>query len=230
LLRAAALVLQVEVRPELWGRYAAVLNRLQGLLADVAPEGQQQQQHRQRPPQAALALSSSARTSPAAAAVGEVVKPLGCVPCSAGEREALLGLLLGLLAAVEAAVGSRKAPGGGGSVGAAFAKGKEICLSVVKRYRRRLMGSTASASEQMQQQQQQRWPGGGGSAGGSKPRHGPGSSQRVAFGLLLGGLVVGMPLMLAAGCGGRSMAAAGCSAVGTVGGKHHAAAVVLQRL
>jgi hypothetical protein len=233
------LLLQVEVRPELWGRYAAVLNRLQGLLADIAPEAAQQQQqqqqqqlHRLRPAQSALPLSSNGRASPAAAVTGESSPAPVHVLGSAADRELLLGLLLGLLQQVEAAVAARKAPGSGGSVAAAFAKGKEICLSVVKRYRRRLLGSstTAESQQQQQQQQQQRWSAGGGAAGSSKARQGPGSGQRVAFGLLLGGLALGAPLMLAAGCGGRSAAAAGCSAVGSLWKQRHAAAVVLQRL
>jgi hypothetical protein len=226
------LMLQVEVRPELWGRYAAVLNRLQGLLADIAPEPAQQQQqhlHRPRPAQSALPLSSG-RASPAAAVTAESSPaPVPVLP-SVADREVLPGLLLGLLQQVEAAVAGRKAPGSGGSVAAAFAKGKEICLSVVKRYRRRLLGSSTPAEGQ--QQQQQRWSASGGGAAGSsyKPRQGPGSGQRVVFGLLLGGLALGAPLMLAAGCGGRSAAAAGCSAVSSLWRQRHAAAVVLQRL
>jgi hypothetical protein len=222
------LMLQVEVRPELWGRYAAVLNRLQGLLADIAPEpAQQQQLNRPRPAQSALSLSSG-RGTPAAAVCGESSSAPLRVLSSVADREVLLGLLVGLLQQVEAAVAGRKAPGSGSSVAAAFAKGKEIFLSVVKRYRRRLLGSSTPAEGQ---QQQQRWSAGGGAAGSSnKPRQGPGSGQRVAFGLLLGGLALGAPLMLAAGCGGRSAAAAGCSAVSSLWRQRHAAAVVLQRL
>jgi hypothetical protein len=220
------LLLQVEVRPELWGRYAAVLNRLQGLLAHIAtePAQQQQQLHKQRPAQSAMPLSSSGRASTAPAVVDEGSRAGVPVLSSAGNRELLLGLLLGLLQQVEAAVTGKKAPGSGSSVAAAYAKGKEICLSVVKRYRRRLLGSSTPTASQ---QQQQRLSPGGGAAASSKPRQGPGSGQRVAFGLLLGGLVVGAPLMLAAGCGGRSMTAAGCSAVWK---QRSVAAVVLHRL
>lgn len=39
--------MQVEVRPELWGRYAAGLNRLQGCLTVLTPQPQHQQQQQQ---------------------------------------------------------------------------------------------------------------------------------------------------------------------------------------
>lgn len=39
---------QAEPRPELWGKYAYALNRLQGLLKDAGLEGQQQQQQQRR--------------------------------------------------------------------------------------------------------------------------------------------------------------------------------------
>lgn len=123
--------LQHEVRPELWGAYARVLNRLQGCIGELQCE--------------------------------------------------LRPLLLALLVQLEAAVQGRKGPGASGA-GAAFVKGKEIVMSVVKRYRRRLGGST-----------------------GGLPQPSPGAGRRAAFGVAAGGLLLALPLMvLAAGGSGSS--------------------------
>jgi hypothetical protein len=91
--------LQAEVRPELWGRYAAALNKLQGCLAAIAPQQQQQQQQQQQHQQ----QQQQQQQQP---------WPQGCVVLSAAECEVLRRLVLLLLQQLEVAVNQRKAPTG----------------------------------------------------------------------------------------------------------------------
>jgi hypothetical protein len=78
------------VRPELWGRYAAGLNRLQGCLAVLTPVQQQQQQ--QQPPWSCQAATGTA---------------LG-----ADQAQHLHQLVLQLLHRLEESIQQRKAPTG----------------------------------------------------------------------------------------------------------------------
>jgi hypothetical protein len=190
---------QVEVRPELWGRYAAVLNRLQGLLPTLDSQHAWSGSTAGAPPLRQLASGAHAHTATLAHA----------------ERYQLQALLLGLLAQVEGAAGGRGAPtaaaaaGVGGAAGAApaFARGKEILISVVKRYRRRLLQGQGQ-QQQQQQQQQPHAPSsplsrrGGGLGPGS--RRGSGSrggarGRMLAGGALLAGWFVGVLGLEAAG-------------------------------
>jgi hypothetical protein len=126
---AAAAAVQVESRPELWGKYAAVLNRLQGCLTDLQLTEQQQQRQQQRQRQQPVASWSPSK-HPSSSSSG-----------TSDEQTQLVALLLHLVQKVEAVVTTRRAPPGGAAVAAAFAKGKEIFMSVLKRYRRKLLGS-----------------------------------------------------------------------------------------
>mmetsp|Transcript_24937 Transcript_24937/g.69548 ORF Transcript_24937/g.69548 Transcript_24937/m.69548 type:complete len:890 (-) Transcript_24937:66-2735(-) len=96
-------LMQTEPRPELWGRYSAVLNRLQGVVLHRMP-----------------------------------VDPVSC--------HALDAALLEHVGPAQANVQSRLRPGGHNAAAeAAFPKGKEIAISVLKRYRRHLSREAAMA-------------------------------------------------------------------------------------
>jgi hypothetical protein len=192
--------LQVEVRPELWGRYAAVLNSLQGVLTALVAA---------QPPAAA---TSGSRRRAAAGHAGSSshthAEPFGLESLS--DKEQLLSLLAGLLQQLEGVVTSRKPPSSGGaSVESAYAKAKQILLSVVKRYKRRLPGSTQPGSSsggqgrrspRQQHQHQQHSPYGRGGASGQRR-------------MLLGGMMLacGTACVLAlAAAGGQAPSGWGC--------------------
>eukprot|EP00803_Ostreobium_quekettii_P000837 evm.model.scf_222.9 EVM.evm.TU.scf_222.9 scf_222:68644-71356(-) len=88
---------KMEPRPELWGRYAAVLNRLQWMLPTMMMDGQFGSNH-------------------------------------SGQREAVFQML----DEVESSVQSKRGPKGTAAGDVAFPKGKEIIMSVIKRYNRGL--------------------------------------------------------------------------------------------
>lgn len=119
----------VESRPELWGKYTYVLNRLQGILdpAFSKPRGaltictclQKDTRVRNSPPHSGLT------------AMGPVPTPLRGAFTTAG-------VVLEMIKDVEAAVSGRKGRSGTAAGDVAFPKGKENLASVLKRYKRRL--------------------------------------------------------------------------------------------
>ncbi|XP_044473414.1 ethylene-insensitive protein 2-like [Mangifera indica] len=125
----------MESRPELWGKYTYVLNRLQGVI-DLAflrprmpmtpcfclqiPGGHQQ---RSSPPTSNAMLPRTA-------------KP-GRGKCTTA------AILLDIIKDVETAISCRKGRSGTAAGDVAFPKGKENLASVLKRYRRRLSNKPA---------------------------------------------------------------------------------------
>eukprot|EP00879_Flechtneria_rotunda_P013472 GHRR01014066.1.p1 GENE.GHRR01014066.1~~GHRR01014066.1.p1 ORF type:complete len:1200 (+),score=508.94 GHRR01014066.1:1255-4854(+) len=184
---------QVEVRPELWGKYATVLNRLQGCLGhitqDQAQQHQQQEQHHRHAAYPAPFVMH---------AVSSTGFSRGSILANA-DKVQVQQVLLALLHQLELAVADKKAPSNGsngaGGVGSAYAKGKEICISVVKRYRRQLQESCDSSSS-IGRNVQQHWH--GHQHWAQRSSSGSRGSQRYAalgpLGILLGSLVMA-PLM-----------------------------------
>lgn len=125
----------MESRPELWGKYTYVLNRLQGIInpAFAAPRspqtpcfciqiaGQQHLQSRPNPPPI-----SNGSLPPPPAKLGRVGK---CTTAA---------MLVDLIKDVEISISSRKGRSGTAAGDVAFPKGKENLASVLKRYKRRL--------------------------------------------------------------------------------------------
>jgi hypothetical protein len=128
-----------EPRPELWGRYCAALNRLQGWLRDAGLEAPGGCGGSAGAVAAAAGDWLGEPEAAAAAPGGGGGGASGGLP-PAERRAALRRELLGALARVEAAVGERRGPAHTAAGDVAFPKGKEIVCSVIKRLRRRLLG------------------------------------------------------------------------------------------
>ncbi|RLN15510.1 ethylene-insensitive protein 2-like isoform X1 [Panicum miliaceum] len=105
---------RVESRPELWGKYTYVLNRLQGTIEPAFSKPR-------RPLMGCACLANT----------GVVGKP---IPGSFTTAAAILEVIKG----VEQAVSARKGRSGTAAGDVAFPKGKENLASVLKRYKRRL--------------------------------------------------------------------------------------------
>ncbi|XP_074570211.1 protein ETHYLENE-INSENSITIVE 2-like isoform X2 [Curcuma longa] len=122
----------VESRPELWGKYTYVLNRLQGIL-DLAFSK----------PRTAL------NTCLCLDVPLEVTAPsdslMGSKMISGSFTTA--ALILDLIKEVEISVSGRKGRTGTAAGDVAFPKGKENLASVLKRYKRRLSNRSAGAQE-----------------------------------------------------------------------------------
>ncbi|CAK9172806.1 unnamed protein product [Ilex paraguariensis] len=129
----------MESRPELWGKYTYVLNRLQGIvdLAFSKPRSPMipcfclqipvSHQHRSSPP-----ISSGSLPPPAKQGRGK---------CTTG------AMLLDIIKDVELAISSRKGRTGTAAGDVAFPKGKENLASVLKRYKRRLSNKSVVTHE-----------------------------------------------------------------------------------
>ncbi|KAG9445634.1 hypothetical protein H6P81_011762 [Aristolochia fimbriata] len=129
----------MESRPELWGKYTYVLNRLQGIL-DLAFT-------KARPvlsPCFCLQIPSmqGKRLSPP---VPNGLPPAGGKSGSGQCTSA--GVLLELIKDVENSVSSRKGRTGTAAGDVAFPKGKENLASVLKRYKRRLSNKSVGVPE-----------------------------------------------------------------------------------
>ncbi|CAN6281780.1 unnamed protein product [Urochloa humidicola] len=109
---------RVESRPELWGKYTYVLNRLQGIIEPAFSKP--------RKPLTGCACLKNA---------GAIGKP---IPGSFTTASAILEVIKG----VEQAVAGRKGRSGTAAGDVAFPKGKENLASVLKRYKRRLSSKT----------------------------------------------------------------------------------------
>ncbi|KAK9158430.1 hypothetical protein Scep_005004 [Stephania cephalantha] len=129
----------MESRPELWGKYTYVLNRLQGILEHAF--------FRPRfplPPCLCLQIpaASAKRLSPTLinGLLPPAAKP-GKGKCTSAST------LLDLIKDVETAVSCRKGRTGTAAGEVAFPKGKENLASVLKRYKRRLSNKSAGAHD-----------------------------------------------------------------------------------
>ncbi|CAO2834166.1 unnamed protein product [Amaranthus hypochondriacus] len=121
----------MESRPELWGKYTYVLNRLQGVIevAFFKPRTPM-------PPCICLQIPASyqMRSSPP---VSNGMLPPASRPASKG-KVTTSAMLLDMIKDVEIAISCRKGRSGTAAGDVAFPKGKENLASVLKRYKRRL--------------------------------------------------------------------------------------------
>ncbi|XP_010253910.1 PREDICTED: ethylene-insensitive protein 2-like [Nelumbo nucifera] len=127
----------MESRPELWGKYTYVLNRLQGIL-DLAFS----KPRTPLPPCFCLQV-------PATRARRSIPLPNGLPPSGKPGRAKCTSasMLLDLIKDVETAVSSRKGRSGTAAGDVAFPKGKENLASVLKRYKRRLSNKPVGTME-----------------------------------------------------------------------------------
>ncbi|VAH42432.1 unnamed protein product [Triticum turgidum subsp. durum] len=109
-----------ESRPELWGKYTYVLNRLQGILDPAFCKP--------RKPVSGCSCLEKARL---------VAKPVSATFTAAADISALIK-------DVEQAVSGRRGRSGTVAGDVAFPKGKENLASVLKRYKRRLLSNKPS--------------------------------------------------------------------------------------
>ncbi|KAG0481307.1 hypothetical protein HPP92_012165 [Vanilla planifolia] len=120
----------VESRPELWGKYTFVLNRLQGIIEPAFFTSRQPLL-----PCTCLDISAKCLTKC-------TFLPKNGIPCAvekfSGKSMTSASMVLDLIRDVEAAVSSRKGRTGTAAGDVAFPKGKENLVSVLKRYKRRL--------------------------------------------------------------------------------------------
>ncbi|XP_042420118.1 protein ETHYLENE-INSENSITIVE 2-like isoform X2 [Zingiber officinale] len=122
----------VESRPELWGKYTYVLNRLQGILD--------------------LAFSKPRSTLNTCSCLDvplEVAEPSDSLMLSKmiSGSFTTAAMILDIIKEVEISVSGRKGRTGTAAGDVAFPKGKENLASVLKRYKRRLSNKSAGAQE-----------------------------------------------------------------------------------
>jgi len=119
----------VESRPELWGKYTYVLNRLQGILDPAFSK-----------PRSALTicacLQKDIRVLNNLPHSG--VSAMGAIPMPIRGTFTTAAVVLEMIKDVETAVSGRKGRSGTAAGDVAFPKGKENLASVLKRYKRRL--------------------------------------------------------------------------------------------
>ncbi|CAD6240619.1 unnamed protein product [Miscanthus lutarioriparius] len=119
----------VESRPELWGKYTYVLNRLQGILDPAFSN-----------PRSALTICACLQkdirvlNSPPHSGL----TAMGPIPIPIRGTFTTAGVVLEMIKDVETAVSGRKGRSGTAAGDVAFPKGKENLASVLKRYKRRL--------------------------------------------------------------------------------------------
>ncbi|KAI3849669.1 hypothetical protein MKW98_026583 [Papaver atlanticum] len=121
----------VESRPELWGKYTYVLNRLQGILEPAFSKPRTLM-----PPCSCLQIPvTQAKRLSSPVEGGKVLPPAaksGTAKCTTASA------VIDIIKDVEIAVSSRKGRSGTGAGDVAFPIGKENLTSVLKRYKRRL--------------------------------------------------------------------------------------------
>uniref|UniRef100_A0A0A9ATJ7 Uncharacterized protein n=1 Tax=Arundo donax TaxID=35708 RepID=A0A0A9ATJ7_ARUDO len=119
----------VESRPELWGKYTYVLNRLQGILDPAFSK-----------PRSALTicacLQKDIRVFSGSQHSG--LSATGPIPMPIRGTFTAAAVVLEMIKDVETAVSGRKGRSGTTAGDVAFPKGKENLASVLKRYKRRL--------------------------------------------------------------------------------------------
>ncbi|XP_010543898.1 PREDICTED: ethylene-insensitive protein 2-like [Tarenaya hassleriana] len=130
----------MESRPELWGKYTYVLNRLQGVIEPAFLK--------QRTPMnpcfcLQIPASHQQRASPPSPSNGML--PPAAKP--ARGRCTTAAMVLDLIKDVEMAISCRKGRSGTAAGDVAFPKGKENLASVLKRYKRRLGNKPTGLSQ-----------------------------------------------------------------------------------
>ncbi|KDP29130.1 hypothetical protein JCGZ_16519 [Jatropha curcas] len=122
----------MESRPELWGKYTYVLNRLQGIV-ELAFSKPRSPMH----PCFCLQLSAAYQRKARSPVTNGMLPP--AVKSGAGSGKCTTGaMVLDLIKDVEIAISCRKGRSGTAAGDVAFPKGKENLASVLKRYKRRL--------------------------------------------------------------------------------------------
>ncbi|XP_038697242.1 ethylene-insensitive protein 2-like isoform X2 [Tripterygium wilfordii] len=129
----------MESRPELWGKYTYVLNRLQGMIdpAFSKPRGP-------KSPCFCLQIPASHQQRSSPPVANEMLPPAakpGRGKCTTA------GMLLDTIKDVEMAISCRKGRSGTAAGDVAFPKGKENLASVLKRYKRRLSNKPSVSHE-----------------------------------------------------------------------------------
>lgn len=130
----------MESRPELWGKYTYVLNRLQGIidLAFTKPRSPMS-------PCLCLQLPAVNQKRPNPPAISNGILPtavkVGRGKCTTAST------LLDIIKDIETAISCRKGRTGTAAGDVAFPKGKENLASVLKRYKRRLSSKAAGVHE-----------------------------------------------------------------------------------
>ncbi|KAK1392665.1 ethylene-insensitive protein 2 [Heracleum sosnowskyi] len=119
----------MESRPELWGKYTYVLNRLQGII-DIAFS----KPRTPMTPCLCLQVPSTHLRSPPPISYGSLPPPAK----QAKGKSTTPAMLLEMVKDVEIAISCRKGRTGTAAGDVAFPKGKENLASVLKRYKRRL--------------------------------------------------------------------------------------------
>ncbi|CAN6350171.1 unnamed protein product [Urochloa humidicola] len=118
----------VESRPELWGKYTYVLNRLQGILDPAFSK-----------PRSALTICACLQKDIRVLnGPHSGLSAMGPIPMPIRGTFTTAVVVLEMIKDVETAVSSRKGRSGTAAGDVAFPKGKENLASVLKRYKRRL--------------------------------------------------------------------------------------------
>ncbi|XP_062187717.1 protein ETHYLENE-INSENSITIVE 2 isoform X2 [Phragmites australis] len=117
----------VESRPELWGKYTYVLNRLQGILDPAFSK-----------PRSALTICACLQKDIRVLNVPPHSGLTGPIPMPIRGTFTTAAVVLEMIKDVETAVSGRKGRSGTAAGDVAFPKGKENLASVLKRYKRRL--------------------------------------------------------------------------------------------
>ncbi|CAL4909590.1 unnamed protein product [Urochloa decumbens] len=118
----------VESRPELWGKYTYVLNRLQGILDPAFSK-----------PRSALTICACLQKNIRVLnGPHSGLSAMGPIPMPIRGTFTTAAVVLEMIKDVETAVSSRKGRSGTAAGDVAFPKGKENLASVLKRYKRRL--------------------------------------------------------------------------------------------
>ncbi|CAL5067009.1 unnamed protein product [Urochloa decumbens] len=119
----------VESRPELWGKYTYVLNRLQGILDPAFSK-----------PRSALTVCACLQKGIRVlnGPLHSGLSAMGPIPMPIRGTFTTAAVVLEMIKDVETAVSGRKGRSGTAAGDVAFPKGKENLASVLKRYKRRL--------------------------------------------------------------------------------------------
>ncbi|XP_020274721.1 protein ETHYLENE-INSENSITIVE 2 isoform X2 [Asparagus officinalis] len=129
----------VESRPELWGKYTYVLNRLQGIIEPAFSKPRQP-----LPPCFCVEKATEAARNFTASSQNGFLRSTEKPP---SKPLTSTSMVLEIIKDVEIAVSGRKGRTGTAAGDVAFPKGKENLASVLKRYKRRLSNKSSGSHE-----------------------------------------------------------------------------------
>ncbi|XP_023517107.1 ethylene-insensitive protein 2-like isoform X1 [Cucurbita pepo subsp. pepo] len=130
----------MESRPELWGKYTYVLNRLQGIIDPAFSKPRIPM-----PPCFCLQIPQAFQQKRSSPQIANGMLPPAAKPGKGKSTTA--AMLLDMVKDVEMAISSRKGRTGTAAGDVAFPKGKENLASVLKRYKRRLSNKPVATLE-----------------------------------------------------------------------------------